>query len=125
MQAHPIRILVILAVLACTFAALRADPPSPPRRKPWTTSHVVGSPEPPPAYRTVNAFPNVRLNRPLLLVRAPGTDRLFAGEQDGRIYSIANRPDAKADLFLDLVKNYKTLKPHPGATRIEAIYGLV
>jgi putative heme-binding domain-containing protein len=116
--------LVSLAVLRLGLWSLAAGQSVTPR-KPWPTSHVAGSPEPPPAYRTVRVFPNVRLNRPLLLVRAPGTDRLFAGEQDGRIYSIANRPDAKAELFLDLVKDYKRLKPHPGATRIEAIYGLV
>src|SRR5256885_4434679 len=121
MPVHPRQILVTLTVLAGTLAALRADAPSPPRRKPWTTSHVVGSPEPPPAYRTVRVFPNVRLNHPLLLVRATGTDRLFAGEQDGRIYSIANRPVAQPELFLDLVKDFKLLKPHPGATRIEAV----
>src|SRR5438874_10402899 len=118
-------ILGSVAACAAAWSSWAADPPARPPRKPWTTSHVVGSPEPPPAYRTVNVFPNVRLQHPLLLTRAQGTDRFFVGEQAGRVYSIANRPDATAEPFLDLVKEYKTLHPHPGATRIEAVYGLV
>src|SRR5947209_9617704 len=109
----------VLALLA--LASLAAGPP----RKPWTTSHVVGSPEPPPGYRTVNVFPNVRLVHPLLLAFAPGSGRFFVAEQAGRIVSIANRPDAVADTFLDLANEFKTLKPHAGAKSLEAVYGLV
>ncbi len=111
----------LLALVA--FGSTAAEPPV--TRKPWTTSRFVGSPEPPPGYRTVNVFPNVRLQHPLLCVHAQGTDRFFVAEQAGRIYSIANRPDAKADLFLDLVAAYPKLKPHAGAKGIEAVYGLV
>ncbi len=103
-----------------SHAADRAIPP----RKPWTTSRVVGSPEPPPPYRTVRAFPQVQFNHPLLLARAPGTDRLFVGEQEGKLYSFPNRPDARADLFLDLTKDLKTVHLHPGAKEVEAVYGL-
>jgi putative heme-binding domain-containing protein len=103
------------------LASLAAGPP----RKPWNTSHVVGSPEPPPAYRTVNVFPNVRLTHPLLLAFAPGSDRYFVAEQAGRIVSIANRSGAVAETFLDVAKAYKTLKPHSGAKSLEAVYGLV
>jgi putative heme-binding domain-containing protein len=112
----------ILPLVGITALAALADEPT---RKAWTTSRVVGSPEPPPAYRTVNVFPNVRLHHPLLITRAPGIDRFFVAEQDARIYSIANRPDAKAELFLDLVKDYKALAPHEGAKGMESIYGLV
>jgi glucose/arabinose dehydrogenase len=114
------RIMFLLFALA-TLSGLAAAGV----RKPWTTSRVVGSPEPPPAYRSVNVFPSVHLQHPLLLVRAPGMDRFFVAEQAGRIFSIANRPDAKAEPFLDLVKEYPTLKPHPGAKGIEAVYGMV
>jgi putative heme-binding domain-containing protein len=114
-----------LAVGAAVCAAWAVDSPAAAQRKPWTTSRVIGSPEPPPAYRTVNVFPKVRLEHPLLCVRAAGLDRFFVAEQAGRIYSIANRPDATAEPFLDLVKEYPKLKPHPGAKGIEAVYGLV
>ena len=73
-------------------------------RPPWATSRVVGSPDPPPPFKVVRAFPNLKFNRPLLLARAPGSDRLFVGEQDGRLYSFRDEPDARADLFCDLRK---------------------
>lgn len=100
------------------------DPPTPPGRVPWTTSRVVGTPDPPPPYKAVNAFPNVKLDRPLLMARAPETDRLFVGEQGGKIFSFRNRPDAKAELFCDLPKEIKTLKQTPKATEFEFVYGL-
>jgi putative heme-binding domain-containing protein len=97
----------------------------PHERKPWTTSKVVGSPEPPPKFKTVRAFPEAKFNHPLLIVKCPGSDRLFVGEQEGRLYSLANKPDAKRDVFLDLRKDYKALVPNANATGIGELYGLV
>ena len=85
-----------------------------PKRKPWTTSKVAGSPEPPPKFKSVRVFPDVKFNHPLLIARCPGTDRLFVGEQDGMLYSLANKPDAKTELFFDLRKEIKTLDQLPG-----------
>src|SRR5262249_50170151 len=96
-----------------------------PARVPWTTSKVVGSPDPPPPFKAVRVFPNVTIHHPLLIARCPGSDRLFVGEQEGVLYSIANKPDAKAEVFLDLRKELKTLGKTPGAGGIEAVYGLV
>src|SRR5438105_4736785 len=56
-------------------------------RVPWTTSHVKGSPEPPPPYRSEVAFPKLKFSSPLDLVGAPGVDRLFAAERYGKIFS--------------------------------------
>ncbi|MDB5313350.1 MAG: yliI 2 [Gemmataceae bacterium] len=103
----------------------RATPEAPPARKPWTTSKVVGSPDPPPAFKSVRVFPNVKFHHPLLIARCPGTDRLFVGEQEGVLYSIANRPDARADVFFDLRKELKAIDKTPGAKDVEAVYGLV
>ena len=98
---------------------LSSSPAQPPRsrksdsaksvRIPWTTSRVVGSPEPPPRFKVVRAFPNLKFKHPLLIARCPGSDRLFVGEQAGVLYSFPNRPDAKADLFFDLRKEIKTI----------------
>jgi putative heme-binding domain-containing protein len=110
-----------LVLILAAVAAWAADGP----RKPWTTSRLIGSPDPPPAYRTVNPFPNVRLQHPLLITRVDSLGRFFVAEQAGRIYSFANRPDAKPELFLNLAQDYAKLKPHAGAKGIEAIYGLV
>src|SRR4051812_26418004 len=69
------------------------------KRVPWTTSNVKGSPEPPPPYRTENAFPKLpKFEEPLDLTYAPGTDRLFVAGRWGKIWSFVNRPDVdKAD----------------------------
>ena len=96
-----------------------------PKRKPWTTSQVTGSPEPPPKYKSVRAFPNVKFNHPLLIARCPGSDRLFVGEQDGVLYSFANKPDAKAELFFDLKRRIKTIDKLAGAKGVGELYGLV
>src|SRR5262245_43347206 len=76
-------------------------------RQPWTTSRVVGSPDPPPPFKVVRAFPNLKFHQPLLIARAPGLDRLFVGEQAGVLHSFSDRPDAKAELFFDLRKELK------------------
>ena len=93
-------------------------------RVPWTTSRVVGSPDPPPPFKVVRAFPNLKFTHPLLIARPPGSDRLFVGEQDGVLYSFVGRPDARAELFYDLRKEIRTLHLLPGAKEVEAVYGL-
>lgn len=47
------------------------------RRIPWTTSRVVGTPEPPPPYRTVRAFPKLKVSAPMGVIREPGTKNLL------------------------------------------------
>ena len=54
------------------------------KRTPITTSTVVGSPDPPPPYRPVRAFPNLRLNHLIMLDREPATQQLFALIQPSR-----------------------------------------
>jgi len=44
---------------------------------PWTTSRVVGSPEPPPPFRVVRAFENLDLELPICLRYVPGADQML------------------------------------------------
>src|SRR5687768_7258950 len=82
-------------------------------RVPWTTSRVVGSPEPPSPYRAEVAFP-VTFNEPLEATIAPGIDRLFIVERFGKIFSLPNDSAAsEAELFLDLGKVAYGLAFHP------------
>ena len=46
----------------------------PPQCRLWTHSHVVGSPDPPPPYTVVRAFPRLTVKQPLYLLEEPGTD---------------------------------------------------
>jgi putative heme-binding domain-containing protein len=115
--------LLAVAGLVVRLALSTAESPRP-ARTPWTTSRVVGSPDPPPPFKVVRAFPNLKFEHPLLLARCPGSNRLFVGEQDGVLYSFVDRPDARADLFFDLRKELKTIQQLPGAKEVEAVYGL-
>jgi len=74
------------------------------KRVPWTTSKVVGSPEPPPPYTTELAFPKLpKFEEPLDMTYAPGTNRLFVAGRWGKIWSFVNKKDVdKADLALEL-----------------------
>jgi putative heme-binding domain-containing protein len=94
-------------------------------RVPWTTSRVIGSPEPPPPFKVVRAFPNMKFEHPLLIARSPGDNRLYVGEQAGVLYSFVDKPDAKAELFFDLRKEIKTVQQLKDAKEVEAVYGLV
>jgi putative heme-binding domain-containing protein len=93
-------------------------------RIPWTTSRVVGSPDPPPPFKIVRAFPNMKFQHPLLIVRYPEGYRLVVGEQSGILYSFPDHPDARPDLFLDLPRELKTVHQLAGAKEVEAVYGL-
>src|SRR5262245_17312419 len=104
---------LVAAVSALALLTSFAAGPAKPARAPWTTSKVVGSPDPPPPYKVVRAFPNVKFRQPLLMGHQG--DRLFVGEQAGVLYSFPNKPDAKADLFFDLRKELKSLDRTPGA----------
>jgi putative heme-binding domain-containing protein len=114
----------IASGLATPHGSLAAEPAEA-IRKPWTTSRVVGSPDPPPPFKVVRAFANLKFERPLLLAHCPGSERLYVGEERGVLYSFPNRPDAAAEVFFDLRKELKTLHLLPEAKELEAVYGLV
>jgi uncharacterized repeat protein (TIGR03806 family) len=52
------------------------------KRIPWTTSRVVGSPDPPPPYRVRKLYPKLQLNYPIAVRHQPGSDRLLVITQD-------------------------------------------
>ena len=126
---------ILALVVAVTFAAWLGSAadgqgkpgnaePTRPGRIPWTISRVLGSPDPPTPFKVVRVFPNLKFDHPLLITRYPGGDRLIVGEQSGVLYSFADNPDAKADLFLDLPRELKTIRLLAEAKGVEAVYGL-
>src|SRR5437016_3583984 len=79
-------LLLAAGCAACLVSSTAAEPAKT-GRTPWTTSRVVGSPDPPPPFKVVRAFPKLKFEHPLLLARPPIGDRLFVGEQAGVLYS--------------------------------------
>lgn len=100
-----------LVGFCCLVALLTLDAAAQPQRKmfgidkrvPWTTSKVIGSPEPPPPYKTERVFAKLKFEEPLDMTYAPGTNRLFVAERWGKIWSFVNKSNvAKADLALEI-----------------------
>jgi putative heme-binding domain-containing protein len=116
--------VLVLGIGKSSEQILHADagPPAP-KRTPWNTSRIHGSPEPPHPYKIERAFPKLTFKNPLLLTMPPGVNRFFVGEQAGKIYSFPNDPAcAKADLFLDLTRELNWDKTE--VSGLDALYGL-
>lgn len=93
-------------------------------RVPWTTSRIRGTPEPPHPFLVERAFPKLTFKNPLLTARIPGTDRLFVGEQAGKIYSFPNDDTVeRADLFADLARDLSSWDKSK-VKGVGALYGL-
>ncbi|MCI0378694.1 MAG: PQQ-dependent sugar dehydrogenase, partial [Gemmataceae bacterium] len=92
------------------------------KRVPWTTSKVVGFPEPPPPYTTEPAFPKLpKFEEPLDMTYAPGTNRLFIAERWGKVFSFINNKEVdKADLALE----FKGAKDSKGQPMRQVIYAI-
>ena len=92
------------------------------KRTLWTTSKVIGSPEPPPPYRTAPAFPKLpNFEEPLDLTFAPGTNRLFVAGRWGKIWSFVNKKEVD---HADLVLEFKGAKDSKGEPMKQVIYAI-
>ncbi|MCH7990050.1 MAG: PQQ-dependent sugar dehydrogenase, partial [Planctomycetes bacterium] len=118
---RPVLLLLVLFFAASIFIESdgRADDTTSPfglkERIPWTTSRVVGTPDPPPPYTVKRAFPLLTFKNPLYIAQEPGTDRIFVGELSGKIYAFSkSNPDPDAmELFLDIGREMYSFSFHP------------
>jgi uncharacterized repeat protein (TIGR03806 family) len=79
---------------ASPAASKKAESQKPAPRVRWTTSRVVGSPEPPYPYVFRRAFPGLKFDKPVYMVPEPGTDRIFILQYpNGLVFAI--RDDQK------------------------------
>lgn len=117
-------VALVFCALTTAFAAwcdTRAEagaPDKPPvgieKRVPWTTSRVVGTPDPPHPYRLEVAFPGLAFSEPLSMGAVPGTNRLGIAERKGKIYTFQNgRKDAKKELLVDVGRTVYGVAFHP------------
>ncbi len=73
------------------------------QRVPWTTSRVVGTPEPPLPFRLQRVFARLPLKQPLFITHIPQTDQLLVIEQAGRIVRFTDHGDPEqSDDFLEV-----------------------
>ena len=103
------------------YAPLRFIGPQSPPRAMWRNSRVVGSPDPPPPFRPVAAFPNFKTEHPVNIFNEPGSDRLILIElaksfaSTSRLRRFANRAEAAdAEVILELDETAYGIEFHPG-----------
>ncbi len=119
--------LILLTVAASLTAAER--PFGLERRIPWTTSRVIGSPEPPPPYRTAPIYDALPLNGPLYLAAEPGqkafivVETLGGGGGPGRLRRFTDTPQVRElETLLEIDRLIYGLCFHPRYTENGYVY---
>ncbi|MFN0197297.1 MAG: PQQ-dependent sugar dehydrogenase [Planctomycetaceae bacterium] len=80
----------------------------------WTTSKVVGTPDPLPPYQTEIAFAKLKFFEPLEMAVVPDSNRLAIAERPGKILTFVNDPGtSESQLLIDLQKTVYGLAFHP------------
>ena len=120
------KIALIVLGIAASFCGVRAAEEEKPfgidHRIPWTTSRVVGSPEPPLPYAVEKIFTNIAWKAPVFIAPEAETDYLLVvqagGEQDRPSKVLRVRDDLAADhaeTFLELSNRFiYSFVFHPG-----------
>ena len=106
-----------LAVLLIDISGVLADSEKPfglEKRVKWTTSRLVGWPDP-PQYRLTRAFTKFAFKEPVFIAQDPKSDRFMVAEYTpGKIYSFRpDDPSGKKDLFLDMKRGISAFSFHP------------
>jgi uncharacterized repeat protein (TIGR03806 family) len=103
-----------LSLFAAPVEKITEKPQEIQRREPWTTSRVVGSPDPPALYQVERVFPHLKLEQPVFLTPLPGRSRLLVLQRQGPIVTFEDKPNVeKVDLFLDIKRQLNGLAFHP------------
>jgi len=116
-------VLLFLALYLAPITTLQVAADEPTLRADWTTSRLIGSPEPPLPYVVERVFPQFSFKEPVILTHQDDSDRIFLAERAGQIYSFLpsrgttdpTQNTAAPDLVIDLPAEI-------GA--VNAVYGL-
>jgi len=79
--------LILILILTANLSVDAVAQPKPAPRPAWTTSRLVGSPDPPPPYVVERVFSKLQFMEPVIITHQADSDRLFVVERAGRIYS--------------------------------------
>jgi uncharacterized repeat protein (TIGR03806 family) len=122
---------VLLAIIFSSRDSVTGkDDPAPVRkatgidkRVPWTTSNVKGSPEPPPPYKLVRAFPKLKFTEPLEMAFVPHKKAWFVLERGGKIFMFDTDPNTEEKkLVLDVGRGSYGMALHPQFEKNGFIY---
>lgn len=103
-----------LILWSATGASLLSETAFSDERVLWTTSKVVGSPEPPDPYRLELAFPKLKLEEPLSASLVPGTQTLLVAGRRGQIWGLDLSHDSpQPRLVVDLKRTIYGIAVHP------------
>lgn len=104
--APPLIALLVLAGAASTLARAPDVPFGLDKRVPWTTSQLVGSPEPPLEFTVERVYQNLTLTSPIYAIEEPGSDHLLIvlastdGKQGSRVVRVSS------DFNADKIESY-------------------
>jgi len=122
------RLLAILILCGgLPFAVQAADLPN--SHVPWINTRLVGTPEPPPPFVAVSAYPQLKPKKPVAIMREPGANRVVYLENYGydELRGVLRRFEAKphaaeAEVLLELTEHVYSLTFHPNFERNRFIY---
>ena len=113
-----IRTLSLTALICVSSAVCGEDLAAPfglRQHEPWTTSRVIGTPDPPPPYTVERVWPELKFNNPVFIAHEPGTDRMIVAELNGKIFAFSKNdptPESKQP-FLEIKRKIFALSFHP------------
>lgn len=127
MQRFRVFLLDSLVCSLCVFfstAVVTAD-----EREPWTSSQIVGSPEPAKPFSTRRVYSNLNFREPVELLPLGSTGRMLLLEVSGCVYTFDDDPDVgEPELAIDLsqlVDDFHrafAIAPHPDFDRNGEIF---
>jgi uncharacterized repeat protein (TIGR03806 family) len=92
-------------------------------RELWTTSKIIGTPDPRAKYTLNVAFPNLKFDEPLSMSLIPGTNRIAVAERYGKIFTFPNdRTTDEKTLLIDFERTVFGVVFHPDFLRTGKFY---
>jgi uncharacterized repeat protein (TIGR03806 family) len=110
------------------YTPLRFVGPEERKRPALTTSRVIGSPDPPPPYRSRRVYPKLKLDNPMMVVRQPVGDQYLTIVQEwgggpSRVVRFRDHPDvATTEELLNLDRCAYDIVFHPDFQRNGYLY---
>lgn len=94
-------------------------------REAWTTSRIIGSPNPPPPYRAERTYAKLKFANPVVMTCPPRESRWYVAELRGKIFSFPMNPDVDhAELAIDIKSDLSHLPMDGRAAGVGDLYGL-